>query len=307
MRVIGGGVLALSVYFMARVLVRAWGALAVTSVSPRFWLSVTLGGVAFAASTMLLAVCWHELTRAAGARSARWPIAWLIYARSVPLKYVPGNVLHLAGRQLMGAARGYGHATLVTASALEMASLVTAAGIVATSALSAVDAKAFGISPWVLRLLPLLAAAALFGAPLVARRLAGSRDGLFHRVTLRDLYRELVTVLAGHLGFFLLSGATTAMLLWMLDPHGFSPARCGWVVLAYAGAWIAGFVAPGAPAGLGVREAVFVALAVPMVPEPLILLTSVGSRIANIIGDALFFLISEAVAGKQRRNVTRSV
>jgi uncharacterized membrane protein YbhN (UPF0104 family) len=59
---------------------------------------------------------------------------------------------------------------------------------------------------------------------------------------------------------FLLSGLSFHYLLMALGEHDLPAAAA---VGAFAIAWAAGFIVPGAPAGLGVREAVLIALIAP--------------------------------------------
>ena len=61
-------------------------------------------------STAVLAWCWHVLVRRlSGDEIVAWPRSLDAYARSWLVKYLPGNVFHLAGRQAVAAAHGYAH------------------------------------------------------------------------------------------------------------------------------------------------------------------------------------------------------
>lgn len=64
-----------------------------------------------------------------------------------------------------------------------------------------------------------------------------------------------------------------------------------YAVLAYAIAWLVGFLTPGAPAGLGVREFVFVLILGPAVGEPDALLAAGLLRLASLVGDVMAFLL----------------
>lgn len=65
-----------------------------------------------------------------------------------------------------------------------------------------------------------------------------------------------------------------------------------WLLPAAAGAsWMAGFLVIGAPAGLGVREAVFLALLHGHMPESDILLLAAAFRVITFGGDVLLLLL----------------
>ena len=92
-----------------------------------------------------------------------------------------------------------------------------------------------------------------------------------------------------HLGVAWIMAAIFATLLVLLAPGTDRtlawPAACG----AYTAAWLAGFVTPGAPAGLGVRELVLVFLLDGHAAEPDLLPAVVLSRVVTVLGDTFFF------------------
>lgn len=58
---------------------------------------------------------------------------------------------------------------------------------------------------------------------------------------------------------------------------------------AFAVSWIAGFVVPGAPAGLGVRELVLTAWLGDALPATTVVVLVLALRVATTIGDAINF------------------
>ena len=71
-------------------------------------------------------------------------------------------------------------------------------------------------------------------------------------------------------------------------------------------AWMAGFVTPGAPAGLGVREAVLLALLERLLTPQQALLVVVLWRVVTTLGDVVFFGIG-LWAGRRRPASVNSV
>ena len=61
---------------------------------------------------------------------------------------------------------------------------------------------------------------------------------------------------------------------------------------AFALAWVVGFVTPGAPAGLGVREGVMLAMLQLKMAHTDALLIVMGLRLATTAGDILCFLVA---------------
>jgi uncharacterized membrane protein YbhN (UPF0104 family) len=60
-------------------------------------------------------------------------------------------------------------------------------------------------------------------------------------------------------------------------------AWCGWLALA----WVVGYVTPGAPGGLGLREAVLVLGLSPVVGDAEAMAVALAYRLVTIVADAL--------------------
>jgi glycosyltransferase 2 family protein len=224
--------------------------------------TVAGGAVAYSLLTVLAVTAWWWLLGAWGRRPA-FAAAYAVWARSQVAKYLPGNVFHYLGRQLLGARAGVGQAPLAGAAVLEMVSiLAAAAGLLGLTAAVGGGAAGWGSTAGrallysAIALVALAAVGAglrrLTGLSAVAPRLLGrlirGADGTPWRLG------ALITAIAFHAGFLVGSGAVLAALLragWGEQPLAFSR-----LLGAYALAWAAGTVTVGAPAGLGVREAV---------------------------------------------------
>ncbi|MCA1804598.1 MAG: hypothetical protein LC646_04465 [Xanthomonadaceae bacterium] len=76
----------------------------------------------------------------------------------------------------------------------------------------------------------------------------------------------------------------------------YSPSLLRWFLpSSFALAWLAGYLAPGVPAGLGVREGAMAILLSNAGPSEYILTVIVAARLATIIADAISFLLSIAI------------
>ena len=58
----------------------------------------------------------------------------------------------------------------------------------------------------------------------------------------------------------------------------------------FALAWLAGYLLPGAPAGIGVRESMMVLLFAPLLGEGVAIALGVTSRLATTLADAVAFV-----------------
>jgi hypothetical protein len=71
---------------------------------------------------------------------------------------------------------------------------------------------------------------------------------------------------------------------------------------AFVVAWLIGFVSLLTPGGIGVREAVAVALLAPIIGESAAVLATIAARVSWTIGDGVSVMVGLAAAGKIGRN-----
>jgi hypothetical protein len=197
--------------------------------------------------------------------------------RAQVAKYLPGNVFHFAYRHIAARREGVAHASLGAALGLEAALLLAAAGIVALGVVS--DPRIESVVPWARQfvwLAPSLTLLAWLALSFVAPRFGVPDAPMMQRAP------RLALVLAINLVFFALAGAA----LRELHPQGgampFS-AWCGWLSLA----WLLGYVTPGAPAGLGLREGVLALGLTPVLGESEALALALVYRLVTVVADGV--------------------
>ena len=244
----------------------------------------------------LLVLAWQRLLVALAGRALPLATVGSGYATSQFGKYLPGNVAHYVLRHARLRKLDLAHALLLAAGMLEALGLVLAAatwsllllGGEAWHALRAALAAADGPWRWLLPLAVLLAAGLLGTAAWWWWRSPASL-----RQRLRALRaaipppRALLPVLGLHLIFF----AVMASCLWLLA--GALPSAPPWPRLAGAAtaSWLGGFLVPGAPGGLGVREVLLVGLLHGTMPAGNALLLAAAFRVTTFSGDVLLFAV----------------
>ena len=220
--------------------------------------------IVFAACSFLLCEAFFRLLGTPSPVATRSD-AWCLFGLSQIGKYVPGNVFHLVGRQGMGKAAGIGHAVLIKASTLELFGLALAAACFAPLLADAVPSLTVG---------PIAALAGTLLTLGVAG--AGVRYLLGGRIAAALMLQAT----------FL--GATAALFAAVAASLGAADLPLHRVVGAYVVSWLIGFVTPGAPAGVGVRDYALVAL-LGQGERPEVVLAVVAFRVVNIAADVLLF------------------
>lgn len=244
--------------------------------------------VIYALACFFLSNAWHALVNLLSELApARGDNTW-VYAKSQLGKYIPGNFMQFAGRHLLSRDLGLSHATLAASALGEIAGLLAASSTLAVLSLGLLGAQQRVASlPWLLLIVPIgltvTAVAARAFWPWARQRFRG-----LPRLEPKVVWQGVAGVYLRYLLFF--AGAGTA-LLWLIHALG-APVDLKTTAIAmvvFAVSWLAGFVTPGAPSGIGVREAIIVlaleqtALSVPAVTLALLF------RLVTVTGDVLFF------------------
>ena len=224
-----------------------------------------------------------------------------VYATTQFAKYLPGNIGHFVGRHVLLRRYRVEHAALLMGTLTEAGFLVLAALVWAAPELRVLLPRmAIGIASWQLLAIE---AAALF---VVVFAVQACRRRSARLATLVPLHapQRLFAVLPLHL-FLFATMAATLMIPALALPVS---ASALWLLPAAAAtSWIAGFLVIGAPAGIGVREAVFVAVLHGRLPEADILLLAAAFRIATFGGDVLFLLLGLLLGGRRQADAAQPV
>ncbi len=242
-------------------------------------LPVLLFSVVYAVSCMLTALAWRGILAGLGPQLDERQ-AMYIYGSSQIAKYIPGNVLHLLGRQARGVASGIPALPLAKSMVWEVALLCLSGGL-------------FGILilPHYLTVMGtgLSIAGYLAALVLTAWTVSRWRDPRLGRSVFLNS------------AFLAVSGVLFTLLLYRIEPSAVANAPTALMIgTAYVVAWLAGFVTPGAPAGLGIRELVVYALLQPVAGDAEILAALIAARIVSVLGDLLFYGAAQLAGPKKQ-------
>lgn len=224
-----------------------------------------VGGIAaatllFAAADRALAHAWTAV--ADPEKAFAQPELRRIYARGVLLKYLPGSIFQYVSRQTEGARKGMAHKRLARSALIEV-------GLHLVSSMTA--AAAFLVGTW-------SPPVAVLGLGAVASAALALR-------------RPLATALAFQILAFLLFGLAAMLTGAAVLPAGSGLAHFAALFLL---AWLAGFVVPVAPGGIGVREAALLALGGAIMPPAALMATTLALRVSSIGGDLIYGLATLA-------------
>lgn len=275
-----------------------------------FWYAAMAAPV-FAATAWMLAAGWRIVLAGLG-----WHVRYLALARTLFLtqigKYVPGNVGQHVGRVAL-AKREFGLPVGACVSSLlqESALLCLAALLTALACALALPGALppVAIGALSIRTLPLVAAIIAAGLVALAIVNALSRTGSPPRsrplgwlYSATPAWPVVARAASVYVVVSLLNGAALLLLALPLLPSAqglFLP-----LTAAFALSWVIGFVVPGAPGGLGVREAALIFLLDGVLAKETVLAIALMSRLSMTLADALIFLSGLALPARPPQTET---
>lgn len=229
----------------------------------------------------------------------RVPVLARLLGRVQLAKYIPGNVAQHAGRALLALRAGMGGRVLAV-TVIQETVLATAASVVVGVLALAVSSPGVSQLPndardWLVGAGVLLVAMVVLLAAfdLAPDRLANSPSRLVRALGRAGGLpgpRVVLPAMAAYVLNYLLIG----LGLWLVARAAGMPEVLGLAVAtaAFALSWLLGFLAPGAPAGLGVREGIMVLLLAGVVPDADALAFVLLARVVTLAGDAIIYLTS---------------
>lgn len=241
-----------------------------------------------------------------------WGWGWLLRGLSVPVKsrdamsvflisqlakYVPGNIGQHVGRLALSKSLGLAYPPVLLSLVIENGFALGAGGVVAGASLAfgiAVSAENLTRVVWTIAL---VIGGWLIGA-LVLRMVLAHPPRWLRRILKLEKPVKLETKLV--IGYFLLHVASYAaiggaLVIIVFGFTGGAGSEIWRVALAGMAGWFSGYIVPGAPAGLGVREATLTALLTPFCGAAVAVSSALLWRSSALFADGILFLIGLAL------------
>ncbi|WP_320708617.1 hypothetical protein [Enterobacter asburiae] len=202
--------------------------------------------------------------------------AFKIYSSSQLAKYVPGNIFHLAGRQVISMRFGLPAKPVMKSIVAELICLIITGALFSLWYL-----------PYIFTKVSIKDVIGLFAVVL----------SVAAYLVIKFNYQKWFFIIIHQSFFLIFSGLIFYIIIIQIDSHQFELSNMVVVVSTYIAAWLIGMITPGAPAGVGVREAILLFLLYMFSPAN-VLIAIVYSRIVTILGDFIFYVVSYVVKVK---------
>lgn len=259
--------------------------------------AIIIAGTLYSLIIPFSSLAWRRLLLAFGCDR---PVLLLmgIMGFSQFAKYVPGNIFQFAGRAVISIKQGIKAPTFLLSVGLE--TLLAVVGCVAAiSILLAVSAEA------TLERLHLnesiknaFFTAALFGIAFFLGLFLTPEKLAKNFLKSRGVFIQgLKAAILVALGLYVVNYVIIGVGAWGVSLSILGQSSLGYteMTIAFCVAWLAGLLAPGAPAGIGAREAILLFLIQANEGGQDVLALVIALRLATIMGDLLCFFVGASL------------
>ena len=236
---------------------------------------------------------WTVFVRALSGRDIPFSKAMPVFARANLYKYVPGNVFQYVGRNRLATDTGISHADVACATVLDILFSLAAAAVVSMLLLGRAAVGLLAQYGGRIVLIGGIGVAVLVIGGIAAWCFMRERILAYLKRYAAALAPENRPALLRGIGYYLLQNAVSAaawlLILTLLDGSIDVAARVT-LTGAFLFAWIIGFITPGAPAGIGIRESVMLLVTSETHAQTVmlfVLVTRLGSTLADLLAYAI--------------------
>ena len=241
---------------------------------------------------------WLVFTRSLSGRKIPFSTAMPVYTQSNLYKYIPGNVFQYVGRNQLASDMDISHVDVACATVLDILFCVFWTGVISVVLLRRMLAGIFS------QFMGSLLIDAIIGIVVVAVII------ILLRLKFKDKFKAYISryskafakenraMLLRGAFYYLLQNIVSACMYFGCLKLIVPQADTGELIVltgAFMAAWIVGFVTPGAPGGIGIREGVMIFVSGDKFADRIVLFVLV-MRIASIIADLAAFIIGKIYA-----------
>ncbi len=254
-------------------------------------ITILICSIFYGISEFILSFNWRRLLIFCGHQNISLSLCNSIYGKSQIAKYIPGNIFHVVGRHMLGRQAGIKHVVLAAATIYEILGLVLASlaiGFIGMAIFNLVNIYFnFYEIMGILILTIIISFLFIIAAPLIMKssKIVLPFNGIWNSVS------NISIIYIYYFLFFFIAG-----LLLIIIVNIFLSIKliiAAKLIVIFSLAWVAGFIIPGAPGGIGVREVVLIFFLSPIIGEPEGIAVAIALRFVTLLGDIFFFIVSD--------------
>ena len=249
---------------------------------------VLICAIIFALSVFIDSYSWKMLLTVSS--DIKIPIIKItdVYTTSNLAKYLPGNVMHYASRNLLGAKYNISQKHMAYATILEIILKAISAMIISIILLNKALYRIIldinqnmSLRVDYLIICIILVSVVIIGF-ILKKYCVNTSNGI----------KAIIISILNYICTFLISSGIFIAITYVIG----APLTMGELMYAggiYIGAWLVGYITPGAPGGVGVKEGSLIMMLSGIYTIESITLISIVTRIVTILGDVVAYSIAK--------------
>jgi glycosyltransferase 2 family protein len=263
-----------------------------SALSYELLITIFVCSIIYGLSEFLLSFAWRRLLKMCGHKDISVKTCNQIYGKSQIAKYIPGNVFHVVGRHILGSQAGVKNIVLAGATIYEILGLISISVLIGLGGMVIFGLSNiyFSLYQIILILLTTLIITSLITA--AAPYLMNLRGIIVPHKRIWDSVLNIFKVYLFYFIFFLIAGLLLVIIVNIFLDINFTITVK--LVVIFSIAWLAGFIIPGAPGGIGVREAVIIFFIAPIIGEAPSIAVAISLRFITLFGDLWFLIMSDS-------------
>ena len=260
-------------------------------------------GICFVFQTMIIIFScypWMTFARVLSGRSIPFSAAMPVYTQSNLYKYIPGNVFQYVGRNQLAAEMEISHVDVACATVMDIFFCLLWTAVLSVLLLGGRIVELFRQYGKGLLIAAIVGTAVIIAVVVLSRLKFRERFRKYISRYAKAFDKEKRPMLLSGVFYYLFQNVVSAAMyfacLTLIIPNA-NVKDLAMLTGAFMFAWIIGFVTPGAPGGIGIRESVMIFVCGGIHPDKIVLFVLI-MRIGSIGADVAAFIIGKVYASK---------
>ncbi len=250
--------------------------------------------VAYIINVLLSTVPWIKMLEVVSGKKMPYTTTMFVNVRSNLFKYIPGNVFQYIGKNELALKCNIGHAQVAISTLLDVIVMFSTSlllGVLCIREYLLVIVKKYVSAKYVIAIAAILLIIFIAAFLYIKRKKPALPGEAIKIIRNKNNIKSILLCFAYYMVQNMWVGLIYVAVLLMISGKGISEIPFFLIIGANVISWAIGFITPGAPGGLGIREAVMIFITYGMFDESMITLTSVLYRVITVLGDAFAFFI----------------
>lgn len=253
----------------------------------------TLLIAAYAVAVIFASIPWRNAVYLFTGQKIAFHEVAEVSTRANVMKYIPGNIFQYIGRNSLAVNKGLKHSDVAMSTVMDV--IINLGSVFLLTLIFSFQTLSLWIQQyiqaWHIGVLVGGVLAVIFALICLRKKFLSKFQEVWGRIFCKSGIIILGTNVVIYVAQIIMT--TLIYMAGLMIPERNSYAIDVWFMMAGAilVSWILGFITPGAPGGIGVREAVLIVLLEGILSEDAIILGVIVNRVVSILGDLLAMII----------------